>query len=261
MTLRAHVVVLCAVLIMGGCAGSPIKPVALTASADPAPLATELEAYNLLPPVVKVVGTLRLEGLGATDYGARVEAARGVRLDIVTGMMARLIMSASCEEGEGCQFYLPERNTLYRERGRWAGSWLSALVAGRVPVMGKPESAWLDSLGRSVLRLTDEEGNWQLVVFSAEGPLPEVVQYGRGKAPASVEISYGDFFRQADRWFPGRVVLLGEDSDEGASFEPLRVKFDGAPLARSFSLRLPEGVRIVEDGESIWRRLGLLWTP
>ena len=120
--------------LLFGCAGSPIKPVELNAPGDAAPLFQELETYNRPPGIVRALGRLRLEGMGGADYGARVEPGRGVRLDVVTGALARLVLSATCNNESGCDFYLPELNTVYREADPWATRWLAALVTGRVPM-------------------------------------------------------------------------------------------------------------------------------
>jgi hypothetical protein len=57
------------------------------------------------------------------------------------------------------------------------------------------------------------------------------------------------------------VTLLGEDSTEGARFEAARVVVEQTPSGRSFALRIPAGVEIVDNAARIWRQLGLSWTP
>jgi hypothetical protein len=254
--------------LLFGCAGSPIKPVELGLLAGPgdaAPLYRTLEAYNAPPGTVKVAGSLRLEGMGTADYGARVEPGLGVRLDVVTGVFAKLVLSSACREGQGCEFYLPELNALYRERDPRAADWLASLVSGRVPLVSGSGSgrttAWEDSQGRAALRIEGESGSWQLIVFNADATLPAVVHYGRRGRPASLEITYGEFFQEGGRWFPGTVTLLGEDSTEGARFEAARVVVEQTPSGRSFALRIPAGVEIVDNAARIWRQLGLSWTP
>lgn len=255
---------LCAIvaLLLTGCAGRRIVALEPGRPVDPAALKAALAAYNGVEGEVRAVGSVEWAGGARLDFGARAHIGVGARLDGVAGPISKVVFSAACREGQGCDVYLPEHNTVVSDAADRLTDWMTSLVMGRVAVLGQVRGAWSAGAGREVLALGRDGKDWQQVVFDSATGLPVRVLYGDEDEEASLEFVYSDFREVDGDYFPYRITLGG--AEEGDELYFVITKYARTPSSdgRAYRLRLPEGVAMkTGDGGDLWERMGLFWFP
>ncbi len=257
---------------ISGCSGPRIKAVELGGVVDMEALAGRLREFNGAPVNVKALGRVIYPGMGSAEFGVRSEVERGFKLDAFTGAMGRLVLSAACLDDGECRIYQPDKGRLLVDSNRNAALIVGAIMAGRVPVMGKPVGAWRSGEDRLVLKLADDAGNWQLVIFPREGPPERTVLGSRDGSPGGsgsgepgLEIVYSAYagYSLSDKRLVAHTVLVGgHDSGDEIILEFSRFVMDAPPSKKGFEVKVPEATEVVvSNGGDSWRRLGLFWIP
>ncbi len=225
--------------------------------ADPAPLVALLEAYNRGPEGVRVAGRLRGAGWGSADFGGRVRAGAGARLDAVAGPFSTPLFALACRHGEGCLLYLPSRRTVYGLGGQEADHWFDALLRGRVPELGPAAEARRFADGRQVLRLAGV-GAWeQEVEFGAGGTVPTRATW-RQDGRLAAEVSYAGHFPVGGHPFPAAVGVRFAEGDASYRLEFHTVALELDREDSLFALAVPLGTAFEPlRGLTTWHETGI----
>lgn len=254
-------ILILALLLAAGCAGTRIRPVEVEGRSDPAALVAALAEYNREGKPLRVLGEARPGGGPKIGFGARAVAGTAFRLDGIALPSTRVIFSAACGPEAGCEVYLPDEGRVYRDANGKAGGWLSMLVTGRVPLLGRPLYAGVSGDGLPVLVGGDDLGQWSKITFDREGRLPARAVYGEGDKPR-FEVVLKDFFEDGGVVSPGEVLAGGENEGQEFVLRIERIEEAGELPIQAFRIRLPEGVRSIEaDGSGAWKKLGMFWIP
>lgn len=250
-----------AAILAAGCAPKALVRVPRGPPLDPAPLAARLAAYNEGPTEVRAQGRLRVEGQGTADFGARVEAGVGLRLDAVAGPFATPVFALACRQGVECRAYVPSRRTVYVDpSGAW-GEWLGAFLRGRVPRVGPASAAWTGPDGAPVLLLADAAGWDEEVVFAPDGRVPARLIFSRD-GRAEMEVTYGAYREVGGRPFPARVTLRVEKPRTVCEFDFRRIEPDARGVGDALILAVPPGTAVEELGGSpTWNATGIPFWP
>jgi hypothetical protein len=229
---------------------------------DLGPVAARLEAYNSGPRAVRAQGRLRVKGRGSADFGARAADGVGFRIDVVTGPFSAPALALACRADGGCEAYVPDRRTVYRDDGSGLEGWFGALLRGRVPQLGSPDVAWGLPDGRSVLRLTAVSGWREEVEFDAASGLPARTVLSRWEEPVA-EVIYADYFRVGEHPFPGSLTVRVQEPPRVYVIEFRRVVPDGEVPDGIFALVLPHGTAVDDiRGSTTWKETGIpFWLP
>lgn len=259
--MKAAILIL-ALILAAGCAGSRIRPVEEEGRGDPARLASALAEYNREGSALRVLGEARGNTGPRIGFGARALVGSAVRMDGLAFPSTRVLFSAACGPEVGCEVYLPDEVKVYRDPDGWMGGWLSMLVTGRIPLVGAPTHAAVDKGGFPVLVSVDGHGQWSRVVFDREGKAPVRAVYGDSQGRPKLEIVLSGFPGGAVMAGPGEIMVGGESEGEEFVLRIERIEDAGEIPEQAFRLRIPEGVRSVEaSGSAAWKKLGMFWIP
>lgn len=253
--------VLLAVLLMSGCAATGIRDPVRSRPADLKVLEAGFAEYNSSPGPVRIWGAAIHDGGPAIDFGASAAPGAGARLDLLAGPMARLLLSATCRENVGCDIFIPGELTVYRDQNTGMTPFLGALISGRVPVIAPLTGAYRDRSGEPVLEFRGR-GQWQKVVFSVDGKLPERIIYGDEGEFAALEVRFADFTEKEGIVFPSTIALGGRWNAEMVVLKVLKVERVPDLPGALFAERFWPGVRIEDSsGRDSWKKLGMFWIP
>ena len=245
-----------------GCAPRSAVRVPARKAQAVSPLAEYLRSYNSGPEAVRARGRLEVSGRGAADFGARAAAEKGFRFDAVAGPFSSAVLAMACRVGGECQVYVPSRQTVYLGRDEGWGTWLEALLRGRVPEFGSPVEAWALAEGRRVLVLSNGSGWREEVEFDASTLLPARVALFRG-GTLSAEIIYEEHFDLDGHPFPARLSVRVTEPATDYEVEYRQVECDSSILDDEFNLALPPGVAVeIIKERAQWRETGIpRWLP
>ncbi|PLX42022.1 MAG: hypothetical protein C0608_03760 [Deltaproteobacteria bacterium] len=223
---------------------------------DPAPILSAIGENNARLKSLAVTGKAAIQGESRLVYGARVLAGHGVVLEIDAGPLLKPILTLACAFGSGCDIYVVDEKTLYREDDRLQPL-IETLLTGRVEIGDGDIRAW--RFGEDKVNLRVEGGGRYMVAVVGEDGLTEELYYGDTGARPSAGVLFGDRFEvEGGGWYPESVTLLDEDGDERLTLEPGRVIRLNEGENSVFALRFPPGVKIQEGGaERILNRIGL----
>ncbi len=247
-------------IFASGCASTGPRLPEFGVATDPAPLIARLDQYNAsLPDEVRVAGRIYLPDSGGADFGARVLRGEGSRLDVFAGPTAKPLFGVVCLEEVGCNLLFPDKQKVIRQVDEDLPLWVASLVTGRVPLIAgaKVFDSYTTKEGQSLLKLVDEEGGWQAVLFGSE-IIPERVYYGREGEDPIMEIAYGGAIKPDVAYpFPNRVLVIDEDGDYKLDLAVKQAIFEPSKKRPKFNLRVPAGTALqVGNGEELWDAMG-----
>lgn len=246
--------------LVSGCAGPSIRQINLGREIPASPPYAKLESYNARGEPVRILGVIEREDWPRVDFAARTAPGEGARFDAVAGAAAKLVFSAACETGAGCEIFIPGKFTLFSGPAGRMGEWLPMLLAGRVSPLGELKAAYSLPDGTVALAFARQGVDWQQVVIDPEKGFPLRAVYGDEGSPPGLEIVFEGRRSDDGLFAPSAIIFNSADEDEKLVLRIDTFERSERPKG-GFVLKRPPGVTFSALGRDTWKKLGMFWTP